>query len=281
MLGQQLVRAFSDDDVFAWGRAACDVTDAVAVREMICAAAPAIVINATAYNAVDRAEEEPESANAVNGYAVGFLAEAAAACGASFVHYSSDYVFGGGAAALGAYPEDAEPCPISAYGRSKLLGEQELRRVATAHPRLRWYCIRLSRLFGTAARSAGAKRSFVELILERAATTDRLEVVDGECASPTYAPDLAVATRALISGTYANGIYHRTNDGACTWYAFAEAILARIGWQGELVAVPPSRFPRPAARPASSVLVTTKLPPLQRWEDALALFLAELARDTR
>ncbi|MDO8425170.1 MAG: dTDP-4-dehydrorhamnose reductase [bacterium] len=285
MLGHALVRAFSDCEVIAWDRSNLDITNAVQVRARIAAAAPEILINAAAYNAVDRAEEEQAVADAVNGYAVGHLADAAAAVGAAFVHYSTDYVFGalqdlpplpplpaGGGIGAG-YAEDAIPDPCSAYGRSKFLGEQEVQRVAAAHPGWQWHIIRLSRLFGTAAQSAGGKRSFVDVIIERAAASDRLEVVDDERASPTYAPDLAQATRDLVARTTESGIYHRTNDGACTWYRFAQEALTCAGWRGTLVPVSASQFPRAARRPTHSVLRTTKLPPLRGWEQALAEYL--------
>jgi len=271
MLGQELPRAFAGADVVGWGRGDCDITDADAVRARVAALAPDVCINATAYNAVDRAEEDAATAMAVNGVAVGALAEAAATIGATFVHYSTEYVFDG--SKRDGYAEDDAPNPINAYGRSKAAGEHALCEVARAHPAWRWYLIRTSRLFGLPGASANAKRGFVDTMLALSAEKDRLEVVDGEESSPTYAPDLARATRALIERGAPSGVYHRTNDGYCTWFGFAAAIFRITGWRGTLVPVAASAYPRPAKRPASVVLRTTKLPPMRRWEDALAEYL--------
>ncbi|MFH1098982.1 MAG: dTDP-4-dehydrorhamnose reductase [Candidatus Uhrbacteria bacterium] len=271
MLGQELVRVFEDADVSAWNTTEVDITDAVAVRDRIGAARPQIIINAAAYNAVDRAEEEPEVANQVNGAAVGYIAEAAAEVGATFVHYSTDYVFDG--TKTGGYEEQDEPNPISAYGRSKRAGEDALRAVVAAHPNLPWYLIRTSRLFGAPASSLGAKRSFVDTMVALSRTRDRIEVINEEVSSPTYVVDLAAATRAILDHKLSSGIYHRTNDGACTWFDFAQEIFRVIGWRGELTPIPASAYPRPACRPALSILQTTKLPPLRRWEDALTEYL--------
>lgn len=271
MLGQALIRVFRDTDVLAWDTAEIDITNREMVRDRIASAQPECIINAAAYNAVDRAEEELGVANQVNGVAVGYLADAAAVIGATFVHYSTDYVFDG--TKMGGYGEHDEPNPISAYGRSKRAGEDALRMTVMANPELAWYLIRTSRLFGVPASSAGAKRSFVDTMVALSATRDRIEVVDAETSSPTYAPDLASATHAMVMDQRPSGIYHRTNDGACTWYGFAQEIFRQIDWRGELVPVAASAFPRPAARPPHSVLQTTKLPPLRRWENSLEEYL--------
>lgn len=271
MLGQELIRVFPDADVLAWDTAEIDITNAEMVRERITGAQPTVIINAAAYNAVDRAEEEQEVAERVNGTAVEYLASAAASIGATLVHYSTDNVFDG--MRREGYKEDDITSPISAYGRSKRMGEDALRSASAAHPDLRWYLIRTSRLFGVPASSAGAKRSFVETMIILSKTRERIEAVDAEMASPTYAPDLAVATHAIVMDQCPSGIYHRTNDGVCTWYGFAQEIFRQIDWRGELVPVSADAFPRPAARPAYSVLQTTKLPPLRRWEIALEEYI--------
>lgn len=267
-LGRALVRAFADADVLARDLPEIDITNPDAVRERVASARPHLLINAAAYTAVDRAEAEEDIANAVNGTAVGTLAAAAAMIGATFVHYSTDYVFDG--AAPDGYAEGAHPHPINAYGRSKLLGERALAMVAAANPEWPWYCIRTSRLFGGSAVSVHAKRSFVDAMLAQRALRDRIDVVDAEVASPTYVSDLARATRAMVDERLPRGTYHRTNDGSCTWYAFAREIFRITGWTGTVAPVPPSAYARPAPRPACSVLRTTKLPPLRRWEQALA-----------
>lgn len=271
MLGQELIRVFSDADVLAWDTAEIDITNPEMVLERVADARPAIIINSAAYNAVDRAEDEPEVAERVNGSAIKYLAEAAAKVNATFIHYSTDYVFDG--TRVDGYGEDEETSPISAYGRSKRAGENALQAAAALHPDLRWYLIRTSRLFGVPASSVGAKRSFVDTMIALSKTRDRIEAVDAEMSSPTYVPDLAAATHAILMNQCSSGIYHRTNDGACTWYEFAQEIFRQINWRGELISVSASAFPRPAARPSYSVLQTTKLPPLRRWEDALEEYI--------
>lgn len=274
ILGRCLVDAFRGDEVIAWTRQDVDLTDTASLRARVERVAPECIVNAAAYTAVDRAESEPDAADAVNGRAVEALADAAAAIGATFVHFSTEYVFDG--TDPGGYAEDAPPNPVNAYGRSKLLGEQGIARVAaSAGSGWRWHCIRTSRLFGSTGASPGSKRSFVDAIRARARDDARIEVIDAEVSSPTCAVDLAAATAALLRSGAPSGISHRTNDGACTWFAFAAAVLGGIGWNGELVPVPLDRFPRLARRPAHAVLRTTKLPPLRRWEDALREYLRD------
>ncbi|MBI4433520.1 dTDP-4-dehydrorhamnose reductase [Candidatus Uhrbacteria bacterium] len=272
MLGGYLADTFSFAEVRQWGRSECDCTDADAVHAALETVRPDIVINAAAYTAVDRAEEEPDRADAINATAVAILANASAAVGATFVHCSTDYVFPG-TSAVG-WCEDDAPQPINAYGRSKARGEEQVRMIAAAHPAWSWYIVRTSRLFGRAGTSPSAKQSFLETILARARSQDRLEVVHAEMAAPTYAADLATAMLDLVRTRAASGIYHRTNDGGCTWYEFAAAALREVAWKGTLVPVPSRAYPRPARRPAYSVLKSTKLPPLRSWETALHAYLA-------
>ncbi|MFH1430454.1 MAG: dTDP-4-dehydrorhamnose reductase [Candidatus Uhrbacteria bacterium] len=271
-LGQYLIHAFDGHEVVGVDCNELDITDRDAVRSIMSRVRPDCVCNAAAYNAVDAVEEDATIAELVNGTAVGYLAAAAAASGASFVHFSTDYVFDGHAA--DGYDEYAKPQPVSAYGQSKLLGERAIVNVARTHPEWLWYCIRTSRLFGSAGASSASKRSFVDTMLELAATRDRLEVVDAEVSSPTYAEDLAKETVALAVAAPSTGIYHRTNDGACTWYEFARAVLECVDWKGKLVAVRSDAMQRAAMRPQRSVLITTKLPPLRTWRSAVRAYIA-------
>lgn len=275
MLGQELLRAFQGTEVIGWERHDCDIMNTAEVFAKLCALHPDICINTAAYNAVDAAEADAAPALAVNGTAVGTLAAASAAVGCSFVHFSTDYVFSG--TKNEGYVEDDAPEPVSAYGRSKSAGEEAIQEVARTHPGWRWCLIRTSRLFGSQGSSANTKRSFVDTMVALSAMKDRLEVVDEEVSSPTYTSDLAAATRALVESDAPAGIYHRTNDGACTWYGFAREIFRITGWRGTLVPVSASAYPRPAKRPAHSVLRSTKLPPMRRWEEALAEYLSSLS----
>ncbi|MDO8581646.1 MAG: sugar nucleotide-binding protein [bacterium] len=297
MLGQALVRAFHDAEVFAWDREECDITDAAFVAKKIGELRPELVVNAAAYNDVDGAEKDSTLANVINGDAVGYLANAAEKVGATFVHYSTDYVFDG--AKKEGYQESDIPSPISEYGKSKFLGEQNfflsLRATAScgAPPKavgverrgnLTAYCIRTSRLFG---RQGSGKQSFVDLMLERARKIEvrlsqSIEIVDEELSSPTYVEDLAQHTREIIEQKKPSGIYHVTNSGTVTWYGFAQEIFKQAHELGIrtrmplVTPVPSTRFPRPAKRPAYSQLLNTKLPPLRPWQEALQDYLQSL-----
>jgi len=334
MLGQELVREFSEsgNEVLAWDREEVDITNKEQVIEKIkslsdssfgkgrenpsafratpfgkgrgASFGPDIIINAAAYNAVDKIEEEEKDlAEAVNGYAVRNLAEAAGAVNAILVHYSTDYVFDGepprpnplpqgergrGCEFLG-YKEDDKPNPQSVYARSKWLGEQFLinPKSEIRNPKqiqnskfqiqnLKYYLIRTSRLFGKPARGEGAKKSFVDVMLQLAKEKDCLELVDEEISSPTYVVDLARRTREIIEWQKSFGIYHATNSGACTWYGWAKKIFELVGKNVKLIPVGADKFPRPAKRPKYSVLLNTKLPPMRSWEEALRNYLNEL-----
>lgn len=267
MLGQELVQEFSGNsyEVSMWDKEEIDITKKDLVLEKIKSARPEIIINAAAYNAVDKIEEmEKDFADLINGYAVGNLSEAAGIIGAIFVHYSTDYVFDG--KEIDGYKEDAMPGPQSIYADSKLLGEQQIKNK-------KYYLIRTSRLFGKQAQSVGAKKSFVDVMLKCAEEKDCLELVDEELSSPTYVRDLARRTREIIEWKKPFGIYHATNEGSCTWYGWAKKIFELSGKNVKLVPVGANRFPRSAKRPKYSVLLNTKLPPLRKWEEALEDYL--------
>jgi dTDP-4-dehydrorhamnose reductase len=268
MLGQEIVRVFSADplwQVVGWDFENLDVTNAIAVETKLTAAEPQLVINCAAYNNVDGAENEPEKAELLNSTAVINLAKTTSQLGATLVHFSTDYVFDG--TKQEGYVEIDKPNPQSVYAKTKAAGEQ----AARTNPK--HYVIRLSRLFGKSAASTNAKKSFVDVMLGLANTQPTINVVDGEFSSPTYAPDLARATYDIVRLQSPSGTYHRTNDGACTWYAFAQEIFKVSKKQVDLQPVPPEKYPRPAARPPFSKLLTTKLPPLRSWQDALADYL--------
>lgn len=267
MLGQELAREFSGNgyEVLTWDKEEIDITKKDLVLEKIKSARPEIIINSAAYNAVDKIEEgEREFADQVNGYAVGNLSLTAEVVGAILVHYSTDYVFEG--KEIDGYKEDDEPRPQSIYAASKRLGEEQLRNK-------KYYLIRTSRLFGKPATSEGAKKSFVDAMLKCAEEKDCLELVDEELSSPTYVFDLARRTREIIEWKKPFGIYHATNEGSCTWYGWGKKAFELSGKNVKLIPVAAERFPRPAKRPKYSVLLNTKLPPMRKWEEALADYL--------
>lgn len=271
MLGQALVKEFvgANYEVAGWDRAELDITDRERVLEKIGALKPKIIINAAAYNNVDKAEtEDSDLAFKINRDAVGYLAEASARVSSIFAHYSTDYVFRGDK--IEGYSEDDAPEPQSVYAKSKFEGEKAAS----------FYLIRTSHLFGLAGAGDGAKKSFVETMIDLVKNQGKteLDLIDEEVSSPTYVVDLARATRELIESGAPAGIYHRTNSGACvTWYEWAQKIFELSGLSVKLNPVPASNFFRPAPRPKFSKLLTTKLLPLRPWEEALAEYLATLS----
>jgi dTDP-4-dehydrorhamnose reductase len=282
MLGQELVRVFSLDEryvVAGWDREDIDVADFSEAEKKIREYAPQIIVNAVAYNAVDQCEEndeEYEKAMMLNAEVPKFLARLAKEINAIFVHYSTDYIFDG--KNVSGYAEDAEPHPLSRYGESKRLGEKNV--LATDGKN---YLIRLSKLFGKPALSAGGKQSFFEKMLEVVKGKSEIDVVDDEKSCFTYAPDLAEATKNLIQDNAPYGIYHLANSVPVTWYEAAQELfrLAKIyqptsnNGRVDVVVKPVSSdaFPRPAKRPKYSVLLNTKRPALRPYTDALKEFL--------
>lgn len=264
MLGQALVKEFAKDyEVVAWDRDEVDLARIKNYESRINDLKPDLIINAAAYTNVDKADEEPEVADQINGYAVGDLANIGKELNIPIVHFSTEYVFDG--AKRQGYNESDLPNPISRYGASKLLGEQELRKNTD-----KFYLIRLSRLFGKAG---AGKPSFVDIVLELAKTKNEIEVVDEEASSPTYAADLARLTRYIVENTLPFGIYHGANSGSCTWFGLAAEIFKIMGQNVKLMPVAASRFSRSAPRPAYGILLNTKLPPARPWQEALREFL--------
>lgn len=262
-----MVKIFSNGhEVIGWDREEIDITEVESLKLKVKNLKPDLVVNAAAYNNVDGAEAQAEIAENINGYAVGYLATTCKELNIPLVHYSTNYVFDG--TKKDGYREDDEPSPVSAYGRSKYLGEQELQKNTD-----KFYLVRTTRLFGQEAASAVGKKSFVSLMLDLARTRDTLEVVDEELCNATYASDLAAQTKYVVENKLPYEIYHVTNDGSCTWYGFAEAIFKIKNISVKLIPVASSRFPRPAKRPDYGVLLNTKLPKLRSWQEALTEFL--------
>jgi dTDP-4-dehydrorhamnose reductase len=233
----------------ALDHAQCDVTDPDAVARAIAAAAPDLVLNAAAYNAVDRAEAEPEAAQRLNGAAPGAIAAAARAAGARTVHVSTDFVFDG-AASVPYRPEDAA-APCSVYGRSKLAGERAvLEADADA------LVVRTAWLY--APEGANFVNTMLRLMRERAV----IGVVSDQIGTPTWAPSLAASLWAL-AGKNARGLWHFTDAGVASWYDFAVAIEEEARASGLLpkpVTIRPiatAAYPTAARRPAFSLLEKT------------------------
>ena len=274
-LGGQLVNVFSADasyQIFKHDRDTLDITDSQAVATLIDEIKPDIIINATAYNAVDRCEEDAAEyilAKKINGEAVAVLAHIARATDAILVHYSTDYVFPGDSSA--GYDEVCAPAPINNYGQTKLLGEAAI--LQSGREGLKYYLIRTSKLFGPRGKAEVAKPSFFDIMANLAQSKKEIDVVDEEISAFTYTPDLAQRTKEIIDSKKSFGIYHVTNAGYDTWYRAAKELFMLIGVEIKVNPVAGDKFPRPAKRPQYSRLLNTKLPALRDYRDALKEYL--------
>lgn len=297
MLGQELVRTFATkkNEVFSWDFKELDITDAKQVQEKISKLAPELILNAVAYNAVDKCETEKNEyvlAKKLNGMAPGYLAKVAKKIDAILVHYSTDYVFNGmpelpepegcshscGSCSLHesfvpllGFKEDAVPEPLSKYGKSKLLGEENVQKYGE-----KYYIIRLSKLFGLPAKTKDAKRSFFDVMLEVGKKNREIKAVDEETSSFTYAPDLAKKTKEIIEEKMPYGIYHVTNDGYGTWYDAVVELYRLAKIKTKVIPVGAEEFPRPALRPYVSTLINTKLVPIRHYKLALREYLKKI-----
>ena len=264
MLGQDVRRAaeLAHHEVVALDRAALDVTDATAVSEAFAELRPDTAINCAAWTDVDGAETAEAEALSLNGDAAGNVAAGAAAVGASVVLPSTDYVFDG-TADRRPYVESDPTDPRSAYGRSKLAGEH-----ATAAANPRHFIVRTAWLFG-----AGGS-NFVDTMLSLA-NTGIVTVVRDQVGSPTYTGHLAEGLLRLAA-TQAYGLHHMAAGGQCSWYDFARAIFEDAGVECRVMSTTTAEFPRPAPRPAYSVLDTEWPDPicLPDWRDGLREYLA-------
>ena len=272
-LGQDLVNVFSacDAEVVGLSRADFDVTDKDAIRDAVLGKGYDIVINAVAVNDVDGAEDpmKQDIYWAVNAEAPGIMAAAAKEAGATFVHYSTDYVFDGRKEE--GYTEDDDPRPISFYGESKLGGEDAVLEIGG-----RSFICRLSKLYGKPGTSENSKPSFIDTMVRLAQTHPALTIVDEEVGMPTYTYDIAEATSALIGWDYEPGIYHLVNEGpGVTWYGFAEEFFDILGIETPRTPAPSSAFPKPAARPLHGMLLNTKFSLLRSREEALKAYFKE------
>ncbi len=265
MLGRDVMLAAGNagHDVIGFGHAELDVADAAGVSAKLELERPDVVINCAAWTDVDGAEEAEEAAMAVNGTAAGHVAAAAAAIGASIVYVSSDYVFDGTKGAP--YVETDQPAPLSAYGRTKLAGEE-----ATAAANKRHFVVRSSWLFGIAG------SNFVETMLRLAGDHGEVLVVRDQVGSPTYTWHLAYGIVRLIEGIEF-GIHHMAAGGACSWYDFAREIFDQAKVECRVLSATTEMLGRPAPRPPYSALTSQRQHAIElpAWQDGLAGYLAQ------
>jgi dTDP-4-dehydrorhamnose reductase len=265
MLGRDVMLAAGNagHQIVGFGHAELDIADEAAVQVKVEAERPDVVINCAAWTDVDGAEEAEEEATRINGAGAGAVAAAAAAVGASVVYVGSDYVFDGSKGAP--YMETDQTAPLSAYGRSKLAGEEATRAANKRH-----FVVRSAWLFGT----GGA--NFVETMLRLAADHGEVLVVRDQVGSPTYTWHLAYGIVRLIEGVEF-GIHHMAAAGACSWYEFAREIFEQASVECKVMSATTEMLGRPAPRPAYSALASQREHAIElpSWQDGLAAYLSQ------
>jgi len=235
-----------------------DLADSDAIRKAVRSIRPDIIVSPAAYTAVDKAESEPELAQAVNGVAPGVFAEEAKNLDAWMVHYSTDYIFDG--MKRGAYIETDTPNPQSVYGKTKLAGEEAVRAAGGKH-----LILRTSWVYGSRG------HNFMLTMLRLAHERDELRVVDDQIGAPTWCRSLAEITAQILAQLHtpgmkdaaaeAGGTYHLTSSGSVSWHGFATEILrlTDVRPMPRLLAIPSREYPTPAVRPRNSVMANDKL----------------------
>ncbi len=248
-----------------------DICDADAVDRVVGDNGVQVIVNCAAYTDVARAETQEETAFKVNAEAPGVLAKAAARSGAVLIHVSTDYVFDGKSSV--AYVEDAEPAPLSAYGRSKFAGE-----LAVLASGCRHIIIRSAWLYSRYG------RNFVKTILEKTSSQSSIKVVEDQVGTPTFAGDLAEFIMYVIDNDMLDkdGIYNYTNEGVCSWYDLACEVCDLSGHLCDVLPCKTSDFPTGVERPAFSVLDKTKVKQtfgidIPHWKDSLRFCMANMA----
>lgn len=268
-LGRELALWFNvqpGDVLIPLSRAELDVTDTEQCLTVLNHIHPDVIIHCAAYTAVDKAESEPEAAFAVNGFGTRNVAEAARAIGAKLCYISTDYVFDGTGNAP--YTTEVQTNPQTVYGKSKLAGELAVQELVDRH-----FVVRTSWVFGSYG------NNFVKTMLKIGTEKREIHVVNDQLGSPTFTYDLANLLLQLVK-TDDYGIYHASNSGSCSWYEFAKSIFQYMEMPVEVVPCSTEQFPRPAKRPAYSVLShdairAAGLPPMRAWEEALRHYLRQ------
>lgn len=271
LLAAAVTREFSRDaEVIALDRAALDIADERAVRDAVRSAKPDAIVNCAAYNDVDRAEDDAQTALSVNALGVLALARAARANGARLVHYGSDFVFDGETSRP--YTEDDRPHPRGVYAASKLLGDW----FALEHPGA--VVLRVESLFGKAGPWDGTRRGSLGTIVQRIRAGDEVPVFVDRTVSPTYTADAAAATRAILERDLPPGLYHCVNSGAATWAEIATEAARVLDLPLRMRPITLDAVALKAPRPRYCALSNAKLAaagiPMPEWTDALTRWLS-------
>ena len=257
----------------AFTREQLDFSKPNSIEPIILDTRPDIIINAAAYTAVDKAEEEPELAMTINGLAPGILAKTAKIVGAGLIHYSTDYVFDGHSNI--AYREENPTCPLSVYGKSKLAGEKAIGEVQIPYL-----------IFRTGWIYSLHGKSFLKTIKTKAERKDKLTIVNDQIGSPTWARSIALATHQILeqclqkkwleqNNPSLSGVFHLTCQGKTSWHGFAKEILSLSGMESAaLNPIPTSDYHTNAIRPLFSLLCNEKIKntfniQLPHWQEAL------------
>ena len=274
MLAKEVKEKFEKgNEIILTDVAELDITNEQAVMDYIVNAKPEYIINCAAYTAVDKAEENYELADRINGDGPTNLAKAAKAAGAKLVHISTDYVFGGDLDVSKDYSEDAPKAPVTAYGKTKLHGEQGIEANMEEY-----YIFRTAWLYGVGG------NNFVKTMTKLGSTKDELNVVADQHGSPTYAKDLSDIIYQAIEKQIPYGIYNATNQGYTTWYDFTKEILSEQGIECKVNPVTTEEYIEmmkitQAKRPFNSQMSKNKLLEqginVPEWKDGLKRYLEE------
>lgn len=265
-LGTELAARFfdrSNDELFVGDLPDLDITSELSIASTFATIAPDVVVNCAAWTAVDAAEEKESSAFTVNAEGPAILATYCARAGARLVQVSTDYVFSGDATEP--YQEDAQPRPITAYGRTKLAGENFVRELLPDNHLI----IRTAWLYSPIG------HNFVKTIVKAQKDSETLSVVRDQIGQPTSASDLADQIVTLLDSYSGSGIFHGTNSGVTSWFEFARAIMFEIGENPErILPTDSSSYVQLAPRPAYSVLghqawASVGMAPMRDWRVAL------------
>ncbi|MFA4966608.1 MAG: dTDP-4-dehydrorhamnose reductase [Candidatus Margulisiibacteriota bacterium] len=271
-LGTDLCKVIDKSDLVPLTIKDLDIIDPQQSRELLLKIKPQMIINTAAYNRVDDSEDNDAEAYSINAHGAKNLAVISREIGSALVHISTDYVFDGDHKSP--YKESDPANPKTAYGISKLAGEQYVKYINEKH-----YLVRTSGLYGLAGCLGKGGGNFVENMIKRAKGGQQIKVVADEIVGPTYTMDLARKIMELMQ-TGKFGLYHITNGGACSWWEFADKIFSLLKIDIKVIKASSSEFKSKAHRPNYSVLENSNLKkigvePMRPWPEALKAYLKE------